>query len=369
MGKTRRRTQKRGSHRKGQATGNTNGTTMAEEQRKITGGGGGMDGIPGIRAWEQKLKGKKRSKHCKQLQASDNRGNGTGERKPLIEQSSRSKQTKSVCVTFSSTNKNWKLSVNTAKASSTNNFSTARQNVNRQTILTSIALKVNTDNSHRTLQNKGIIDSGCSRHMTGNKAYLADFQDFNGGPVAFGGSKGYITGKGKIKTGIKREYSNARTPQQNGVAERKNRTLIEAARTMLADSFLPNTFWAEAVSTACYVLNRCECKYSRRARQKKLPADCKIIDTSALDLLLFSCFPGNAYATRLVLWLVRADLVEHTKRLRTRLQYNLNASTHSLHVLQRDVNNLDAGTNQDTVASYRSCAIWLRHCQSSSIRD
>ncbi|GJX86958.1 putative ribonuclease H-like domain-containing protein [Tanacetum coccineum] len=47
--------------------------------------------------------------------------------------------------------------------------------------------------------------------------------------------------------GIKREYSNARTPQQNGVAERKNMTLIEAARTMLADSFLPNTFWAEAV--------------------------------------------------------------------------------------------------------------------------
>ncbi|GJT05151.1 putative ribonuclease H-like domain-containing protein [Tanacetum coccineum] len=347
----------------------------------------------------------------------------------------------------------------------------------------------------RALKNKGIVDSGCSRHMTGNKAYLAEFQDFNGGPVAFGGSKGYITGKGKIKTGkldfedvcfvkelqhfnlfsvsqmcdkknkvlftdseclvlspefklpdenqvllkiprqnnmysfnlenivpsgglacliakatidesnkwhrrlghvnfknlnklvkgnlvrglpskifqndhtcvacqkgkqhkasckaksvssishtlqllhmdlfgptsvrslnhkiyclvitddfsrfswvfflrtkdetsgilkdfirqienqlnqkvktircdngiefknkdviefygskgIKREYSNARTPQQNGVAERKNMTLIEAARTMLADSFLPNTFWAEAVSTACYVLNR-----------------------------------------------------------------------------------------------------------------
>ncbi|GJT89116.1 putative ribonuclease H-like domain-containing protein [Tanacetum coccineum] len=56
--------------------------------------------------------------------------------------------------------------------------------------------------------------------------------------------------------GIRRDYSNARTPQQNGVAERKNRTLIEAARTMLADSKLPTMFWIEAVSTACYVLNR-----------------------------------------------------------------------------------------------------------------
>ncbi|GKC65483.1 putative ribonuclease H-like domain-containing protein [Tanacetum coccineum] len=53
--------------------------------------------------------------------------------------------------------------------------------------------------------------------------------------------------------GIKQEYSNARTPQHNGVAERINMTLIEAARTMLADSLLPTTFWAEAVSTACYI--------------------------------------------------------------------------------------------------------------------
>ncbi|GJS86183.1 putative ribonuclease H-like domain-containing protein [Tanacetum coccineum] len=56
--------------------------------------------------------------------------------------------------------------------------------------------------------------------------------------------------------GIKREYSVAKTPQQNGVAEMMNRTLIEVARTMLADSKLPITFWAEAVSTACYVQNR-----------------------------------------------------------------------------------------------------------------
>ncbi|GKA90084.1 putative ribonuclease H-like domain-containing protein, partial [Tanacetum coccineum] len=52
---------------------------------------------------------------------------------------------------------------------------------------------------------------------------------------------------------IKREFSVARTPQQNGVAERKNRTLIEAARTMLVDFKLPTTFWAEAVNySPCY---------------------------------------------------------------------------------------------------------------------
>ncbi|GJT25554.1 putative ribonuclease H-like domain-containing protein [Tanacetum coccineum] len=58
------------------------------------------------------------------------------------------------------------------------------------------------------------------------------------------------------RKGIKREFSNARTSQQNGVAERRNRTLIEAARTMLADAKLPVKFWAEAVNTACYVQNR-----------------------------------------------------------------------------------------------------------------
>ncbi|GJZ34434.1 putative ribonuclease H-like domain-containing protein [Tanacetum coccineum] len=56
----------------------------------------------------------------------------------------------------------------------------------------------------------------------------------------------------------KKVYSRdvARTSQQNGVVERKNKTLTKAARTMLADSKLPTTFWAEAVNTACYVQNR-----------------------------------------------------------------------------------------------------------------
>ncbi|GJX28108.1 putative ribonuclease H-like domain-containing protein [Tanacetum coccineum] len=318
----------------------------------------------------------------------------------------------------------------------------ARQNFSSQAASTSAAKKVNIarpiDDPQRALKNKGIVDSGCSRHMTGNKAYLVEYQDYNGCPVAFGGSKCYITGKSKIRTGkldfedvhfvkelqhfnlfsmsqicdkkskvlftdteclmlssdfkfpdenqvllriprqnnmysfnlenivptrglacliakaiidesnkwhrrlghlhlkqklaartpfnydesidvfflydvdgflvfllkskdetsgilkdfirqienqlnqkvktircdngtefksrdiiefygskgIKREYSNARTSQQNGVAKRKNMTLIETARTMLANSFLPKTFWAEAVSTAYYVLNK-----------------------------------------------------------------------------------------------------------------
>ena len=56
--------------------------------------------------------------------------------------------------------------------------------------------------------------------------------------------------------GISREYSAPRTPQQNGVVEKKNRTLIESTRTMLSESRLPMYFWAEAVNTACYTQNR-----------------------------------------------------------------------------------------------------------------
>nr|GEX99048.1 ribonuclease H-like domain-containing protein [Tanacetum cinerariifolium] len=57
------------------------------------------------------------------------------------------------------------------------------------------------DNPHQTLKGKGIVDSGCLRHMTRNKAYLAEYQDFTGGLIAFGGNKGQITGKGKLRIG------------------------------------------------------------------------------------------------------------------------------------------------------------------------
>ncbi|GJS74732.1 ribonuclease H-like domain-containing protein [Tanacetum coccineum] len=256
--------------------------------------------------------------------------------------------------------------------------------------------KLEKKTGHPQKEDQGYVDSGCSRHMTGNMSYLSDFKEFDGGYVTFrgGAKRGKITGKGTLKTvkldfkdvyfvkelqfnlfsvsqmcdkknsvlftdtgcfvlspdfkladesqatlnesmlwhrrlgyvnfktinklvkenlvrglptkrfendqtcvaclksfitevenqvdkkvkiircdngtefknrvtsefcekkGIKKEFSIARTPQQNRVAERRNRTLIVAARTMLVDSKLPTTFWAESVNTACYVQNR-----------------------------------------------------------------------------------------------------------------
>ncbi|GKB36953.1 retrovirus-related pol polyprotein from transposon TNT 1-94, partial [Tanacetum coccineum] len=71
--------------------------------------------------------------------------------------------------------------------------------------------------------------------------------------------KSFITGIENLvdhKVKVIRFDNGIETPQQNGVADRRNRILIEAARTMLADSKLPTTFWAKAVNTACYVQNR-----------------------------------------------------------------------------------------------------------------
>ena len=59
------------------------------------------------------------------------------------------------------------------------------------------------------------------------------------------------------QAGIRRERTVAHTPQQNGVAERMNRTLVEMARCLLIKSNLPPSFWAEAIATAAYIRNRC----------------------------------------------------------------------------------------------------------------
>nr|GEV10979.1 ribonuclease H-like domain-containing protein [Tanacetum cinerariifolium] len=159
------------------------------------------------------------------------------------------------------------------------NDSTARD---RAVVSGNIRREVNPQ--QKEYKEKRVINSGCSRHMTGNKCYLTNFEAYDDGFVSFGDGKGRIYGKGienqlkcKVKVircdnrtefknnvinqfcedkGIKREYDITRTPQQNRIAERRNRTLIEAARTMLVDSKLPTTFWAEAANTTCYVLNK-----------------------------------------------------------------------------------------------------------------
>ncbi|GJU22006.1 retrovirus-related pol polyprotein from transposon TNT 1-94 [Tanacetum coccineum] len=59
-----------------------------------------------------------------------------------------------------------------------------------------------------------------------------------------------------VKEGIRHEMSIARTPEQNGVVERQNRTLVEAARTMLSAAKVPLFFWAEAIATSCFTQNR-----------------------------------------------------------------------------------------------------------------
>nr|GEV85704.1 reverse transcriptase domain-containing protein [Tanacetum cinerariifolium] len=210
--------------------------------------------------------------------------------------------------------------VNTAGPKQSVNFSKSKSQ--KQLVLLRemglLLLRPQQGHPQQALKNKGIVDSGYSRHMTWNKAYLADYQEINVevllllvqvevklqaklldesqvllrvpkqssmysfdlqnvipsgdltrlfakasidesnlwhrrlGHVKFKTMNKLVKGNLRKATckaklvrdldefcgmkGIKREYSNARTPQQNGVKERKNRTLIEAARTMLADS-------------------------------------------------------------------------------------------------------------------------------------
>ena len=70
-----------------------------------------------------------------------------------------------------------------------------------------------------------------------------------------------------VNNGYRHEFSTPRTPQQNGVVERKNRTLQEMARSMINESNIPKYLWAEAVNTACYIINR----VSIRPITKKTP--------------------------------------------------------------------------------------------------
>nr|GEV50170.1 retrovirus-related Pol polyprotein from transposon TNT 1-94 [Tanacetum cinerariifolium] len=127
-----------------------------------------------------------------------------------------------------------------------------------------------------------IIDSGCSKHMTGNRALLTNFVEKFLGMVRFGNNDfAVIAGYGDVVIGsmtINKVYhveglghnlfsvgqfcdkglevAFQKTPQQNGVVERRNRTLVEAARTMLTFVNLQLFLWDEAIATACFTQNR-----------------------------------------------------------------------------------------------------------------
>ncbi|GJU65640.1 putative ribonuclease H-like domain-containing protein [Tanacetum coccineum] len=210
--------------------------------------------------------------------------------------------------------------VNTAKAQAVNTARPQAVNTARPKAVKTArpnSAVVNAVRGKPQQDDTGFVDSGIffvfslKATWDGNKAYLLDLKEFDRGYVAFRGGAhgGRISGKGTLKTDSldfedvyfvnelkfnlfsisqmcdKKNYvlftdteclvlsPNFKLPdenqillkiprkdnmtlQQNSVGERRNRTLIEAARTMLADSKLPTIFWAEAVSTACYVQNR-----------------------------------------------------------------------------------------------------------------
>ncbi|GJS99406.1 retrovirus-related pol polyprotein from transposon TNT 1-94 [Tanacetum coccineum] len=91
--------------------------------------------------------------------------------------------------------------------------------------------------------------------------------------------------------GITHQTSVARTPQQNGVVERRNRTLVEAARTMLIFSKAPLFLWAEAINTACYTQNRSLI----RLRYNKTPYE--LMQDKKPDLSFFHVFGSLCYPT------------------------------------------------------------------------
>nr|GFB22763.1 retrovirus-related Pol polyprotein from transposon TNT 1-94 [Tanacetum cinerariifolium] len=94
--------------------------------------------------------------------------------------------------------------------------------------------------------------------MTGNRALLTNFVEKFLGTVRFDNNNfAVIAGYGDVVIGwYYSTISAARTQQQNGVVERRNRTLVKVARTMLTFANLPSFLWAEAIATACFTQNR-----------------------------------------------------------------------------------------------------------------
>ena len=91
---------------------------------------------------------------------------------------------------------------------------------------------------------KALVEKSTSKRL---KVLRSD----NGGEYLSSEFRDYLS-----REGIRHELTIPKTPQQNGVAERMNRTLVESVRSMLIDAHLPHKFWAEALSTAVYLRNR-----------------------------------------------------------------------------------------------------------------
>ncbi|GJZ62690.1 retrovirus-related pol polyprotein from transposon TNT 1-94 [Tanacetum coccineum] len=173
-----------------------------------------------------------------------------------------------------------------------------------------------------------IVDSVCSKHMNGNLKLLRNFVEKFMGIVCFGNDHfAAITGYGDYvqenlaichvqvlkvrsdngtefkneklrsyyeKLGIMHQTSIAQTPHKNGVVERRKQTLVEAARTMLIFSRLPEFLWVEAISTACFTQNRSLV----HTRYNKLPYE--LIKGRNPNVQYFHvfgslCYPTNNY--------------------------------------------------------------------------
>nr|GEU63927.1 retrovirus-related Pol polyprotein from transposon TNT 1-94 [Tanacetum cinerariifolium] len=177
----------------------------------------------------------------------------------------------------------------------------------------------------------------------------------------------------------KERDSVARTPQQNGIVERKKRTLIEAARTMLADSLLPIPFWAKAVNTACYVQNRVLVTKPHNKTSYELllsrtpsigfmkPFGCHVAILNTLDLI--EKFDGKADELFLVGYSVRSgstwlfDIDTLTQSMNYHLVIPGNQPTSSAGIQE----NLNAGTvrkEAKSVQQYVLLPLW-----SSSSKD
>ncbi|GKC74656.1 retrovirus-related pol polyprotein from transposon TNT 1-94 [Tanacetum coccineum] len=94
------------------------------------------------------------------------------------------------------------------------------------------------------------------------------------------------------KVDVSHETSVARSPQQNGVVERRNRTLIEAARTMLIYAKAPLFLWAEVVATECYTQNRSIIRLHHGKTPYELLHD-KLPDLSFFYVFGALCYPTN----------------------------------------------------------------------------